>query len=123
MGSIFLFGMVSQRLIYYYRKIIIKEISLLNDKKLGIILSIDLFDGRNVTELLEKVEIKITDTDYFSPEYIFTSEETDKLSYFLKIKDKEFYISRNILEINDLDAFCYLLNKDDSEINSEKIKI
>lgn len=115
--------MVSQRLIYYYRKIIIKEISLLNDKKLGIILSIDLFDGRNVTELLEKVEIKITDTDYFSPEYIFTSEETDKLSYFLKIKDKEFYISRNILEINDLDAFCYLLNKDDSEINSEKIKI
>ena len=85
-GPIFLFGMISQRLIYYYRKMIIKKIKLVNDKKLGIVLNVKLLSGKKLSDSIENIEIKVSDNDYVSPEYVFTSEDVNKISYFIFYK-------------------------------------
>ena len=110
-GSSFLFGLVSQRLIHYYRRIIIKNIKFTNDEKLGIVLKLELLSGKIISDSFDNIEIRVTNNDYETPHFVFNSQDTNKLSYFIKIKNEEFYICRRLLEINDLLAFSVLINK------------
>ena len=55
---------------------------------------VQLLSGKIISDSFENIKIKVTNNDYDSPEYIFTLRDIDKISYFIKIKNEEFYISR-----------------------------
>ena len=110
LGSFFLFGIITQRFIYYYRNMIIKDINFITDETLGIILKVKLLSGKILSDSLENIKIRVTNNDYISPEYVFTSRDINNISYFIKIKNEEFYISRRLLKICDLEAFYVLIN-------------
>ncbi len=96
---------------------IIRNIKFLYDDKLGIILELELLSGKIISDSFENIKIKVTNNDYDSPEYIFTLRDIDKISYFIKIKNEEFYISRRHLEIKDLLAYSVLINKNRKYLN------
>lgn len=67
-------------------------------------------NGRVIKDDYWNVKIKYLDNDYVTPDYVFTSQDVNKISYFIVIQDEEFYIPRRLIKVNDLELYKSLLS-------------
>lgn len=80
-----------------------------------------MMNGKSLSDDLKNIRIKYRDNDYVTPDYVFTSEDVKKISYFIEIKNEEFYIPRRIIKINDAEAYKYIIEANNNYNNLEKI--
>jgi len=78
-------------------------------------------NGKTQSDDIKNIRIRYHDNDYVTPNYIFTSEDVKKISYFIEIKNEEFYIPRRLMRINDAEAYKFIIEANINYSNLEKI--
>ena len=110
LGSSLFIGLITQRIIYFYRKLIVKEIYISKINPDNKLIYIILINNRIISDFVENIKFTYSDNDYNSPNYIITNEDLYKVSYFVNIKNEEFYIPRKLVKIKNAENFNFLLN-------------
>jgi len=116
-GSAFVAGIIAQRTLFFYRKLIVKEIYFYKNPESNKSICIKLLNGRTITDELRNIRIFYKDNDYVTPDYVFTSEDVKKISYFVQIKKEEFYIPRRLIKIVNVEEYKNII---ESNMDFEK---
>ncbi len=121
-GCSLIAGIMAQRLLIYYRKLIVKEIFFYkNSKSSNPIIYVKMLNRKTISDDLKNIKIAYRDNDYITPDYVFTSEDVKKISYFIEIKNEEFYIPRRLIKIMDAEAYKHIIEANVIFSNLEKI--
>jgi hypothetical protein len=121
-GGALFSGIMAQRLLLYYRKLIVKEIFFYpNAKTSGLNIFVKILNGKILSDELKNIRIAYRDNEYKTPDYVFTSEDVKKISYFIEIKNEEFYIPRRLIKIKDAEAYKHIIEANINFENLEKI--
>ncbi len=80
-----------------------------------------MLNRKALSDNLENIKIGYRDNDYVTPDYVFASEDVKKISYFIEIKNEEFYIPRRLLKIMDAEAYKYIIEFNTIYSNINKI--
>lgn len=80
-----------------------------------------MLNRKTSSDDLKNIKIAYRDNDYITPDYVFTSEDVKKISYFIEIKNEEFYIPRRLIKIMDAEAYKHIIEANVILSNLEKI--
>lgn len=109
-GVAFTSGIIAQQLILNFRRLIVKEIFFHIDNSTSEFeIGVRIVDGRILKDKLKNIKISFRDNDYVTPDYVFTSEDVKKISYFIEINNEEFYIPRRLIKIKDAEAYRHII--------------
>ncbi len=82
---------------------------------------IKLLNGKIIFDTISNIKINYRDNDYVTPDYVYTTQDVNEISYFIKIKNEEFYIPRRLIKITNVDLFKNIIETNLKYENLEKI--